>query len=71
MLVWHEMDWTVLFFRHQAKAWEDRQILPRTSGHLYYALRMGSMWMRFATRASQAFTLIKEWYPSPVHSLVM
>jgi hypothetical protein len=71
MLVWHEMDWTVLFFMHQAKAWEARQISPRTSGHLHYALRMGSMWMRFATRASEAFTLVKERYPSPVQTLVI
>jgi hypothetical protein len=71
MLVWHEMDWTIRFFKHQAEGWESRKSKGGTPGHLSYAMRMESMWMKFALRADQAFTLVKVRFPSPLDSLIV
>ena len=69
-LVWHEMDWTIRFFKYQATTWESRKSMGGTPGHLSYARRMESMWMKFAFRADQAFTLVKVRFPSPLEASI-
>jgi hypothetical protein len=68
------MDWTIAFFRTQAKKWADRQIEmltisrpdDRTSihnlsrGHICYAYRQEAMWLKFAELASDRFSKVKE-----------
>lgn len=66
MLVWHEMDWTIRYFRYQAKRWSSWQVDCQTLGHASYACRMETMWERFAARAEEAFALAKTHFPSPL-----
>ena len=68
-LVWHEMDWTIRFFKYHAHTWRSRQVNARSSSHLQYALRMESMWQAFALRAERSFNLVKIRFPIPTQEL--
>lgn len=66
ILVSHEMEWTVRYFDHQAKQWSMRKSAIDTSGHRSYALRMESMWTRFATRSREVFNATSQQFPPPL-----
>lgn len=66
ILVSHEMEWTVRYFHHQAERWSKRKSAIDTAGHLAYALRMESMWTRFATRSMEVFSATRQKFPPPL-----
>lgn len=66
ILVSHEMEWTVRYFRHEADRWSKRKTAVDTPGHIAVALRMESMWMRFATRSMEVFNASRQKYPPPL-----
>ena len=55
-LIPHEMGWTVQFFRHQAKVWEERRVQSQNfAGRACYAARQVAMWGKFAAQATTTF----------------
>ena len=60
MLVKHEMEWTTLWFQHQANSWGEHSkkedpYLP--IGHKAYAVKQQKLWSAFQRKASERFTL--------------
>jgi hypothetical protein len=59
-LVKHEMQWTILWFQHQANLWNERsksedEILPL--GHKAYAVKQEKLWKTFQRKSSERFGL--------------
>ena len=55
ILVKHEMQWTVNYFRYYSKKWKDRKVSATSYGHIVYAARQEAMWSRFASSAVKSF----------------
>ena len=67
VLTGYEMDWTVWYYLHQAKIWEDRGISAEHVGDLgamAYAARKVRMWSECAGSANKRFKLINPLYKS-------
>jgi hypothetical protein len=57
------MGWTVLFFEYQARLWKtrsDKATADGKAGHLCYAERQRSMWLKFSGQATVAFQKAQE-----------
>ena len=60
MLVKHEMQWTILWFQHQANLWSEyskREDVELPVGHKEYAVKQKKLWSAFQRRASEIFLL--------------
>lgn len=60
LLVKHEMEWTTLWFQHQANKWSEHSKrndndLPK--GHKAYASKQQKLWSAFYKKASERFAL--------------
>ena len=56
----HEMQWTILWFQHQANLWRERServddVLP--TGHKSYAKKQQKLWKAFQQKSSERFAL--------------
>ena len=58
ILVKHEMNWTVNYFKYQARRWEERKEVAASYGHRIYAGRQEGMWRGFAKSAVSAFLAV-------------
>ena len=58
ILVRHEMQWTVNYFRYHAEQWKARKTASKSYGHAVYAARKQAMWLRFATSAVSSFSIV-------------
>jgi hypothetical protein len=57
-IVRHEMRWTVLWFEHQMKEWQNRldeSVKENKPGHIAYAEKQVAMWKRFMREGNQGF----------------
>jgi hypothetical protein len=57
-IVKHEMKWTVLWFEHQIKEWQDRldeSLKKNKPGHVAYAEKQAAMWKDFKSEADRGF----------------
>ena len=59
-LVKHEMEWTILWFRHQSELWRERShrndvALP--PGHKSYAAKQEKLWKAFERKSAERFQL--------------
>jgi len=68
-LVGYEMIWTVKYFLHQSRVWEDRGIAARHAdkpGAVAYAARKAAMWKSVATTTDRRFCIVNDAYKSVV-----
>ena len=57
-IVRHEMKWTILWFNHQMKKWEDRLktcVKENKPGHIAYAEKQIAMWKMFVKEGERGF----------------
>ena len=59
-LVKHEMQWTILWFQHQANLWTEhskREDVDLPMGHKAYAVKQNKLWTAFEKKALERFSL--------------
>ncbi|KAF8149042.1 hypothetical protein B0H34DRAFT_758043 [Crassisporium funariophilum] len=69
VFVTYEMQWTVCYFLHQCKQWQEGADDPDVSaGARSYAVRQVRRWRQFADGANLVFTRTTDHYLSPLHN---
>ena len=56
----HEMQWTILWFQHQANLWSEhskREDMDLPVGYKVYAVKPKELWSAFQRKASERFSL--------------
>ena len=61
-LVCYEMVWTVSYFAHNQKVWEERMRNAQRPGPASYAARKAAMWCALATDADGTFSQVNRSY---------